>query len=63
MLHGMFRNKVLVAEKEARYLELPIPGIDMNDVNILVLEHTLQVRGERRVEHEDNEEGCHCREA
>lgn len=50
-------------EKESLFLELQLPGIDMNDVNISVADHTLQVRGERKAEHVDNKEGYHFREA
>ncbi len=35
----------------------------MTDVNISVTEHTLQVRGERKAEHVESEDGYHFREA
>jgi len=50
-------------DKENLYLEAQLPGIDMKDVNISVTDHTLQVRGERKAEHAESEDGYHFREA
>ncbi len=50
-------------DSEALYVETEVPGIDLKDVNISVTDHTLEVRGERKVEHEDNTDGYRVREA
>ncbi len=49
--------------KENLYIEAQLPGIDMKDVNLSVTDHTLDIRGERKVEHEEKKEGYHFREA
>ena len=49
-------------DKETLFLELQLPGIDMKDVNISVADHALEVRGDRKVEHEDHKDGYHFRE-
>jgi len=49
-------------DKETLSLELQLPGIDMKNVNISVTDHALEVRGDRKVEHEDNKDGYHFRE-
>ena len=50
-------------DKDALHVEAQLPGIDMKDVKLSVRDHTLEFRGERKVEHEKNEEGYHIREA
>jgi len=50
-------------DTETLFLETQLPGVDLKDVNISVTDHTLEVRGERKVEHEDNSDGYHVREA
>lgn len=50
-------------DTDTLYLETQLPGIELKDVNISVEDHTLEVRGERKVEHEDNTDGYHFREA
>ena len=50
-------------DKDQLFIEAQLPGIDMNDVNISVTDHTLQLAGERKVEREDKQEGYHFREA
>lgn len=50
-------------EKEALVVEAQLPGIDMNDVKISVTDHTLQLRGERKVEREDRQDNYHLCEA
>lgn len=49
--------------KENLSIEAQLPGIDMKDVNISVTDHTLEIRGERKMEHEEKKEGYHFREA
>ena len=44
-------------------LETQLPGIDLKDVNISVNDRTLEICGERKIEHEKNEAGYHFREA
>ena len=48
---------------EHLYLETQLPGIDLKDVNISVNDRILEIRGERRIGHENNEVGYHFREA
>lgn len=50
-------------DKEKLSIEAQLPGIEMKDVNLSVTDHTLQIRGERKVEHKGNEDGYHFREA
>ncbi|MFB3115518.1 MAG: Hsp20/alpha crystallin family protein [Nitrospirales bacterium] len=50
-------------DTESLYLETQLPGIDMKDVNISVTDRLLEIHGERKVEHEDNKDGYHFREA
>jgi HSP20 family protein len=50
-------------DKESLYVETQLPGIDMKEVNISVADRTLSIHGERKVEHEDNKDGYHFREA
>ncbi len=50
-------------DKENVYVEAQLPGIDMDDVKISVTDHTLQLRGERKGEREENTEHYHVREA
>ena len=50
-------------DKESLNFETQLPGIDLKDVNISVDDHTLEVRGERKLEHEDNKDGYFFREA
>ncbi len=49
-------------DKETLFLEVQLPGIDMDNVNISVTDHALEVRGDRKVEHEDIKDGYHFRE-
>lgn len=50
-------------DKDSLFLETQLPGIDLKDVNISVNDRTLEIRGERKVEHEDQTDGYHFREA
>lgn len=50
-------------DKDSLFLETQLPGIDLKDVNISVNDRTLEIRGERKVEHEDHKDGYHFREA
>lgn len=50
-------------DKDNLHLEAQLPGIEMKDVQISVTDHTLQLRGERKIEHEENKDGYHFREA
>lgn len=50
-------------DKDTLHLEAQLPGIDMKDVELSVFEHTLQIRGERKVEHEEDKDGYHFKEA
>ncbi|NKB80510.1 MAG: Hsp20 family protein [Nitrospirales bacterium] len=45
------------------YYDLQLPGIDMKDVNISVIDQVLQIRGERKADTEKQEEGYHVKEA
>ena len=49
-------------DKETLFVEAQLPGIDMKDVKISVTDHTLQLRGERKEEREENRENDHFRE-
>lgn len=44
-------------------IEAQLPGVGMEDVTLAVTDHTLQLRGERKHEHEKRAEGYHLREA
>ena len=50
-------------DKEALFLELQLPGIDLEDLTVSVVDRFLQVRGERKAEHGNNKNGYHVREA
>lgn len=50
-------------DKESLYLEAQVPGVDLKDVKISVHDHVLEIRGERKVEHENDKDGYHFREA
>ena len=50
-------------DTEHLYLETQLPGVDLKDVNVSVNDRTLEIRGERKIEHENNEAGYHLREA
>lgn len=50
-------------DKENLYLEAQLPGIDMKDVTISVTDRNLQLKGERKVEHDENKDGYLFREA
>lgn len=50
-------------DKEKLSIEAQLPGIDLKDVNLTVTDHTLKIEGERKVEHDDNKDGYHFREA
>lgn len=45
------------------YIEAQVPGIEMKDVEITVKDHSVQIRGLRKMEHEDKKEGYHFIEA
>ncbi|MEX0830280.1 MAG: Hsp20/alpha crystallin family protein [Nitrospirales bacterium] len=50
-------------DKDYLSIEAQLPGIDLNDVELSVKEHTLQLRGERKSETERTKDGYHFREA
>lgn len=50
-------------DDNALHIEAELPGIDMKDVNLSVTDHTLELRGERKVEHEDEKKGYMFKEA
>ena len=50
-------------DKEHLYIETQLPGIDLKDVNVSVNDGTLEIRGERKIEHENNKSGYRFREA
>ena len=50
-------------DKENLYVEAQLPGIDMKDVKLSVTDHQMEIHGERKVEHEENKDGYHFREA
>ncbi len=50
-------------DKDTLHIEAQLPGVDMKDIELSVSDHTLQVRGERKVEHEENKDGYHFKEA
>lgn len=50
-------------DKENLFVEAQVPGIDMKDVTLSVDDHTLELKGERKVEHEETKEGYHFKEA
>ncbi len=61
---GTWKPAVNVYEdKENLFVEAQLPGIDMKDVKLWVTDHTLELRGERKIEHQANQEGYHIREA
>ena len=61
---GTWKPAVNVYEdKDSMYIEAQLPGIDMKDVNLSVTDHALELRGERKVEHEEKKDGYHFREA
>lgn len=60
----MWKPAVNVYEdKENLVLEAQLPGIDMKDIEVSVTDHTLELRGDRKLEHEGDGEGYHVREA
>lgn len=50
-------------DTENLYVETQVPGVEMKDVTISVVDHTMEIRGERKLAHEDKKEGYHIREA
>jgi len=50
-------------DKDNLFVEAQLPGIDMKDVKVSVMDHTLELRGDRKLEHEGDREGYHFREA
>lgn len=59
-----WRPAVNVFEDTDRlYIEAQVPGIDMKHVDITVNDHTVEIRGERKLEHEDKKDGYHFIEA
>lgn len=50
-------------DENALHIEAQLPGIDMKDVNLSVTDHTLELRGERKSEHEDEKKGYLFKEA
>ena len=53
-----------VEEKEHEYLvSVDIPGVDKNDVKVTVEGNLLTIRGERKYERTEDQDGtCHCSE-
>ena len=50
-------------DKDHLTIEAQLPGVSMEDVNLSVTNHTLQLRGERKQEQDKHVEGYHIREA
>ena len=50
-------------DKDHLSIEAQLPGIDLKDIELLVKEQTLEVRGERKAEVEKAQDGYHVREA
>ncbi|MDR4493226.1 MAG: Hsp20/alpha crystallin family protein [Nitrospirales bacterium] len=50
-------------DKDHLAIEAQLPGVGMEDVTLSVTDRTLQLRGERKHEHEKQAEGYHIREA
>lgn len=50
-------------DKDHLAIEAQLPGVDLKDVALSVKEHTLQIRGVRKGQHEDQIDGYHIREA
>ncbi|MGD9852977.1 MAG: Hsp20/alpha crystallin family protein [Nitrospirales bacterium] len=50
-------------DKDHLAIEAQLPGVRMEDVTLSVTDHTLQLRGERKHDHEKQEDGYHIREA
>ncbi len=50
-------------DDNALHIEAQLPGIDMKDVNLSVTDHTLELSGERKMEHEDKKAGYLFKEA
>ncbi|MEC4680789.1 MAG: Hsp20/alpha crystallin family protein [Nitrospirota bacterium] len=50
-------------DKDYLAIEAQLPGIDLNDIELLVKEQTLHLRGERKAETEKSKDGYHIREA
>lgn len=50
-------------DKDQWFLEAQLPGLEMKDVDISVKDNILELRGERKAEHEKTKEGYHLREA
>lgn len=50
-------------DSEALHIEAQLPGIDEQDVHLSVTDRTLELRGERKAEHEDQTNGYLVREA
>jgi|SRR5437899_8443145 len=57
---GTFVPPVDIYEDEHNItLKLEVPGISENDIDVRVQDHTLVVRGERKLENEENKENFH----
>ena len=50
-------------DKDALFLELQLPGIDLEDLTVSVVDRFLQVRGERKVEYGNDKNAYLVREA
>ena len=50
-------------DKDKLSIEAQLPGIDLKDVSLTVTDRTLHIRGERKVEHDEERDGYHFREA
>ena len=50
-------------DKEKLVIEAQLPGIELKDVSLTVTDHTLNIQGERILEHKENGDGYHFREA
>ena len=50
-------------DKEKLIIEAQLPGIELKDVSLTVTDHTLKIQGERKLEHKENGDGYHFREA
>lgn len=60
---GPWKPAVNVHEdKEKISIDIQLPGIDMKDVYLSVNDHTLEVRGERKADSEENKDGYHVQE-
>ena len=49
-------------DKEKFSIDVQLPGIDMKDVHLSVMDNTLEIRGERKADSGEDKNGYHVRE-